>query len=71
MAGGGGCQVSQGFQGKVSSLGPRPAVAGRAIYFSAPKPLSQLFTQGAKKIETFVANEKRLLSKFLIQECQK
>ena len=52
VAGGGGCQVSWGFQGKVSSLGPRPAVAGRAIYFSAPKPLSHLFTQRGKELSS-------------------
>lgn len=37
-------------RGKVSSLLQSPAVASRAIYFSAPKPLSHLFTQWGKEL---------------------
>lgn len=32
----------------------RPAVASRAIYFSVPKPLSHLFTQGGKEVGLYV-----------------
>jgi hypothetical protein len=49
-------QFSHSFQdqrllpkGKASSLPQRPAMASRAIYFSVPKPLSRLFTQGGQE----------------------